>query len=107
KLVRRVASAAAAVAAAAMEAAVAEDAVVEGAAVVDSNWAVRKQIPPLGAGLGYRDAYQTDVYRFREAIDFLEIIADHFFDPVPLRTRQLDLLQAHFTLIPHGLGLSL
>lgn len=86
---------------------VAEAAVAEDAAVVDSNWAVRKQIPPLGAGLGYRDAYQTDVYRFREAIDFLEIIADHFFDPVPLRARQLDLLQAHFTLIPHGLGLSL
>lgn len=89
------------------EAAVVEAAVAEDAAVVDSNWAVKKQIPPLGAGLGYRDAYQTDVYRFREAIDFLEIIADHFFDPVPLRARQLDLLQAHFTLIPHGLGLSL
>jgi len=86
---------------------VGEDAVVEGVAVVENNWAAGQLIPPLGAGLGYRDAYQADVYRYREAIDFLEIIADHFFDPVPLRARQLDLLQAHFTLIPHGLGLSL
>jgi uncharacterized protein len=76
-------------------------------AVVGKATAWIANVPRLGVGLGYRDLYQADVYRFQESIDFLEIVADHFFDPTPLRSRQLELLQAHFPLIPHGLSLSL
>jgi uncharacterized protein (UPF0276 family) len=64
-------------------------------------------IRPLGAGLGYRDPYRADLFLHREAIDFLEIIADHFMGVAPGRTAQRDLLAAHFPLIPHGLNLSL
>ncbi len=66
-----------------------------------------QRLPPLGSGLGYRDPYRADVFRHHDQIDFLEIVADHFFDPKPGTRQLLDLLLAHFPLIPHGLGLSL
>lgn len=40
-------------------------------------------------------------------MDFLEITADHYFDATPEKLRELELLREHFTLIPHGLNLSL
>ncbi|MDQ3814113.1 MAG: DUF692 domain-containing protein, partial [Armatimonadota bacterium] len=40
-------------------------------------------------------------------VDFLEITADHYFDVGPEKEQELELLAAHFTLIPHGLSLSL
>lgn len=64
-------------------------------------------LPKLGVGLGYRDAYRTDVFRSADRIDFLEIVADHFFDPKPNQNELLHLLKDRFPLIPHGLGLSL
>lgn len=81
----------------------------EGAEVVvaetDEHWLTA--IPSLGVGLGYRQMYQSEVFRHRPDIDFLEIIPDHFFDASGPHARYLDLLSAHFPLIPHGLGLSL
>lgn len=87
-------------------------AVVEGAAavaanLVDKNATTFSQLPRLGVGLGYRDAYQPDVFRHRSSIDFLEIVADHFFGNAPPRQRQLQALQSSFVLIPHGLALSI
>ena len=51
--------------------------------------------------------FRTDVFRNANQIDFLEIIADHFFDPKPESNELLKLLASRFPLIPHGLGLSL
>ena len=65
------------------------------------------ELPRLGVGLGYRDAFRTDVFRNANQIDFLEITADHFFDPKPESNELLKLLASRFPLIPHGLGLSL
>ena len=65
------------------------------------------KLPRLGVGLGYRDAYRTDVFRNRNQIDFLEITADHFFDPKPESNELLRLLASCYPIIPHGLGLSL
>lgn len=82
-----------------------EDAVV---VVVSSDWTtLSSHLPRLGVGLGYRDVYQSDVFRNQSSIDFLELVADHFFDPTPVRQRQKEILQSHFPLIPHGLALSL
>ncbi|MGE0482055.1 MAG: DUF692 family multinuclear iron-containing protein [Phycisphaerae bacterium] len=64
-------------------------------------------LPALGVGLGYREPLRAEIFRHRDEIDFLEITADHFFDPTPERRALLDLLHEHFTLIPHGLDLSL
>jgi uncharacterized protein len=61
----------------------------------------------LGVGLGFRDPYHADVFLHRPSIDFLEVVADHFFRMTPAKERQLELLRNNFPLIPHGLGLSL
>lgn len=64
-------------------------------------------LPALGVGLGYREPLRAEIFRHRDEIDFLEITADHFFDATAERRALLDLLREHFTLIPHGLDLSL
>jgi uncharacterized protein (UPF0276 family) len=63
--------------------------------------------PSLGVGLGYREPFRADLFLRRQDVDFLEITADHYFDARPYKERELDLLAGHFTLIPHGLDLSL
>jgi uncharacterized protein (UPF0276 family) len=66
-----------------------------------------RDLPRLGVGLGYRDAYRSGVIGHQSEIDFLEIIADHFFDTSGAQEKLLRILTNHFTLIPHGLGLSI
>jgi uncharacterized protein len=61
----------------------------------------------LGVGLGFRSSFRADLFRWRSEVDFLEITADHYFDAPPEKLDELDLLAAHFPLIPHGLDLSL
>ncbi len=74
----------------------------------------RRSAPPqslaveaLGAGLGFRPPFLADLFRRRSEVDFLEITADHYFGASPEKRDELDLLAAHFPLIPHGLDLSL
>lgn len=66
-----------------------------------------EDLPALGVGLGYRPPLRTDVFRRRPALDFLEITIDHYLEAPPEKLDELDLLAEHFTLIPHGLNLSL
>jgi uncharacterized protein len=61
----------------------------------------------LGVGLGFRPSFRADLFRQRDQVDFLEITADHYFKAPPEKLAELDLLAAHFPLIPHGLDLSL
>ena len=79
----------------------AEDAVVV-AAKCDWN-----RLPVLGVGLGYRSPFRHSLFPHQSAVDFLEVIADHYFDPSQHRRTELDLLESNFPLIPHGLALSL
>lgn len=65
------------------------------------------ELPSLGSGLGYRDPFLTDLFRQRSAVDFLEIVADHFLVPTDEKSRELDLLAVNLPLIPHALDLSL
>ena len=69
--------------------------------------AVLSSLPKLGVGLGFRPALRSDLFRHREQVDFLEIIADHYLDAPAEKERELELLAANFTLVPHGLDLSL
>src|SRR5262245_52461196 len=73
-------------------------------------WRVRRMtnsLPTLGVGLGFREPLRGEIFLHRDAIDFLEITADHFFDASRQKRQELDLLAEHFSLIPHGLDLSL
>ncbi len=65
------------------------------------------QLPTLGVGMGFREPYLSDLFLHRQDVDFLEITADHYMDIGIEKQKELDLLAAHFTLIPHGLNLSL
>ena len=64
-------------------------------------------LPVLGVGIAFRQPFLADVFHHLDAIDFLEITADHYFNAGPEKNSELDLLKRHFTLIPHGLDLSL
>ena len=64
-------------------------------------------LPALGAGLGFREPLRASVFRHRPSIAALEITVEHYFDPTPEKRDELELLRAHFPLIPHGLDLSL
>ena len=65
------------------------------------------QLPTLGVGLGFREPFLADLFLHQQEVDFLEITADHYMDSSSLKRQELDLLASHFTLIPHGLDLSL
>lgn len=68
---------------------------------------MRLQLPTLGVGLGFREPFRSDLFLHRGSVDFLEITADHYLDAPPEKLEELALLADHFTLIPHGLNLSL
>ncbi len=61
----------------------------------------------LGVGLGFREPMLEELFAYRSSIDFLEITADHYFDALPTKLAELELLQRNFPLIPHGLAMSL
>jgi uncharacterized protein (UPF0276 family) len=63
--------------------------------------------PNLGVGLSFRSTFRADLFAHRDGVDFLEIIADHYFDAPREKLDELDLLADHFLLVPHGLDLSL
>ncbi len=58
-------------------------------------------------GLGFRPQFKSDIFLHQNEIDFLEITADHYIDASAQKLKELELLNQHFPLIPHGLSLSL
>ena len=64
-------------------------------------------VPTLGVGLGFREPFRGELFLNRGRVDFLEVTADHYLDASPTKQQELELLREHFTLIPHGLNLSL
>ena len=65
------------------------------------------QIPALGVGLGFREPFRGELFLHQRKVDFLEITADHYLDAPPEKEKELELLEEHFTLIPHAINLSL
>ncbi len=66
-----------------------------------------QNLPNLGVGIGFREPFRADLFLHQDKIDFLEITADHYFDANAKKLEELNLLDEHFPLIPHGLNLSL
>lgn len=61
----------------------------------------------LGAGISLRREHVADAFVASESIDLVEILADHYFAR-DRRTREaLRALSERFTVVPHGLDLSL
>lgn len=66
-----------------------------------------ENLPTLGAGLGFRLPFSDSILASTNSIDFLEITADHFMAPSRGHDVLLGKLCELYTLIPHGLNLSL
>src|SRR5210317_1872773 len=62
-------------------------------------------IPYLGSGISYRSELREEIRASRDRIDFIEIVADQF---ISSRDDFLELreLGDMFTIVPHGLRLS-
>jgi len=60
----------------------------------------------LGAGIGYREVYQSDFFKQMGCIDFIEIIPEHFWELSVSHKRLLELLAAQYSVIPHAIGIS-
>jgi uncharacterized protein len=58
-----------------------------------------------GVGLSYREVFQNDLEELRKDVNFLEIIAESYFDEK--RIEEIIKLKNYFPLIPHGLSLSI
>lgn len=67
---------------------------------------IKKDLPNLGVGLGFREPLAEAISANAQAIDFLELITDHFLNEGPVETGILDQL-SDFVLVPHGLELSI
>ncbi len=65
------------------------------------------QLPTLGSGIAFRMPFAKPLLDSPRIADFLEITADHFMDLSHERDRLLHRLMEHYTIIPHGLNLSL
>jgi len=61
----------------------------------------------LGAGVSLRRRHLTEAFVCGDALDLVEIVADHYFAPAPQKNLELRALCERFTVIPHGLDLSL
>src|SRR5262245_9063193 len=66
-----------------------------------------EDLPRLGAGLGYRTPLHEETMAAADEIDFLEIISDQYLYAAPDKLDRLLALRDRFTLIPHGVGLSI
>jgi uncharacterized protein (UPF0276 family) len=91
-----------------VDAVVAEAEVAAEAVVVAETESMTRHedLPSLGVGLGFRPIHREQIIHFRKSIDFLEIVADHYFTASPAKQAELEMLKANFPLIPHGLALS-
>lgn len=86
------------------EVADAEAAGVVVAVAANVDWAT---LPTLGVGLGFRPIHRSEIFLYRDEIHFLEVTADHYFDPIAEKEKELRLLAKNFAIIPHGLAMSL
>ena len=66
-----------------------------------------RELKKLGVGIGFREPFRADIFLHQDKIDFLEITADHYFDANDFKGEELELMKNNFSLIPHGLDLSL
>ena len=50
---------------------------------------------------------KSELFLHQQQVDFLEIVAERYLDTTTQKEQELELLAAHFPLIPHAINLSL
>ncbi|MBX9720529.1 MAG: DUF692 domain-containing protein, partial [Candidatus Obscuribacterales bacterium] len=58
--------------------------------MADSFLRLKKDLPVLGVGLGYRTEIASETLAHRDAIDFLELITEHYLNEGPVEQKSLD-----------------
>ncbi len=67
---------------------------------------MKKRLPVLGVGLGYRTAMAEQTIAHRDQIDFLEVVSENYLTVGSRKMAELE--DAHaFQIIPHGVELSI
>jgi uncharacterized protein (UPF0276 family) len=67
----------------------------------------RSSLPYLGFGLGLRSKHYDDFIETRPQVDWLEIISESFFVETGRPRYFLDQIREHYTIVPHGVSLSI
>lgn len=64
-------------------------------------------LPTLGVGISFRESLRSELFLHQQQVDFLEIVVEHYLDTTTQKQQELELLAAHFPLVPHAINLSL
>jgi uncharacterized protein (UPF0276 family) len=64
-------------------------------------------LPQLGVGIGFREPFRSELFFNQDKVDFLEIVAEHYLDVTQSQQQELELLMAHFPIVPHAINLSI
>src|SRR3989344_9491569 len=64
-------------------------------------------IPFLGSGIGFRRQISKQILNNAKNIDFLEVITEHYIDVPSEKIKELRDISRQFTIIPHGIDLSI
>lgn len=67
---------------------------------------LKKKMPVVGVGLGYREEIADHTIENKDSIDFLEVISDHYLNFGPVEMKDLEKAR-DFQIIPHGIELSI
>lgn len=67
---------------------------------------LKKQLPVLGVGLGFRPHIADSIIENRDRIDFLEIVSENYLNAGATKMLELEKANA-FQIIPHGVELSI
>jgi uncharacterized protein len=68
---------------------------------------VFEKIPQLGVGIGYRPELGPAIQANFDAIDWLEVITEHYIQTTEDRLARAERLRQDFTLVPHGIEMSI
>jgi uncharacterized protein (UPF0276 family) len=67
----------------------------------------RNQVVDLGVGVGFRKPHVAQVLQERPAMDWFEIISENYFAEGGIQRANLESLRASYTVVPHGVSLSI
>jgi uncharacterized protein (UPF0276 family) len=67
----------------------------------------RHDLVDLGVGVGFRKPHVAQVLRERPGMDWFEIISENYFAEGGIQRTTLEALRAAYTIVPHGVSLSI
>lgn len=64
-------------------------------------------LPVLGVGIGWRKEIAKDIMKYKESVDWCEVIAEHYIHVTSDKLDHVERLAQNFPIIPHGIDLSI